>query len=261
MGRASSAKKVQRVAKASGRSSSRSRSPRNLAFPATIVAVVVLGVALVAYGVLQEEEAEAGPQLGDHWHSAVGVYVCDAFVEAPTDQNGDANGIHSHGDNVIHIHPSTSAATKENATLGVFTEEVGIELENGSMTLANGDTFADGDDCNGQPGQVVVAEWPSASDTSGEPTIYTEDLTDIRFTENGMAFTIAFVAEGETPPPPETSQNLAELGAVDGGDPVEGSEVPAVPSTTVPGAADPNASTTTVPAGETTTTTAAPAGG
>lgn len=257
MGRASSAKKVQRVAKASGRSSRKTRTPRNLAFPLTIGLVVLLGVGLVAYGVLQEEEAAAGPSLGDHWHSAVGVYVCDDFVEPPVDRNGDANGIHTHGDNVIHIHPITSAATRSNATLGVFTEEVGIALGDGEMTLPNGDTFANGDDCGGQPGQVVVAEWESASDTSGEPTIHTSDLDDVHFTQDGMAFTIAFVAEGETPPPPPTSQNLAELGAIDGG-PTSG-PAPADPAAdpTAPPAVDPSSETT--PDGESTTT--APAGG
>jgi len=108
----------------------------------------------------------------------------------------------------------------------------------------------------------VVAEWPSASDTSGEPTLYTDDLTDVHFTENGMAFTIAFVPEGETPPPPPTSQDLAELGALDGGDPTGEVTVPgdSSASTTAPAAADPNATTTTAPAGETTTTTAAAGG-
>jgi len=266
MGRASSAKKIQRVAKASGRTSTKSRSPRNLAFPAVVTLVVVLGMALVGYGVLQEEEpAGAGPVLGDHWHSAVGVYVCDAFAEAPTDVNGDANGIHSHGDNVIHIHPNTSAATEDNATLGVFAEEVGIEFGEDSFTLANGDTFADGDDCNGQPGKVRVVTWDSSADTSTGRTVYDTDFADIPFKQDGMAFTIAFVPEDSDVLPPLTAAQLPELGAIDGGSSsgdvtVPGDSVPIDPTATVPvdPAADPTASSTTAPPAGQTNTTAAP---
>jgi hypothetical protein len=269
MGRASSAKKIQRVAKASGRTSTKSRGQRNLAFPAVVTLVVVLGIALVGYGVLQEEEAAgAGPALGDHWHSAIGVYVCDAFVDAPTDQNGDANGIHTHGDNVIHIHPSTSAAAEENATLGVFAEEVGIELGDGEFTLANGDTYANGDDCNGEPGKVRVVAWDSAADTSAGRTVYEDDFADVPFKQDGMAFTIAFVPEDSDILPPPTASQLPELGAVDGGSTSGDGTVPGDPTATVPidpaatvpeGAEDPTASSTTAPAAQT-TTTAAPGG-
>lgn len=255
MGRASSAKKIQRVAKASGRGATSNKPRRNLAFPGVVAIVVVLGVALVSYGVISSDDtAEAGPALGDHWHAAVGVYVCDGFSDPLVDQNGDANGIHSHGDNVIHIHPSTSAATGEDATLGVFTEEVGIELGDGEFTMPNGDTFANGDDCNGEPGKVRVVVWESASDTSAGRTVYEDGFEDIHFDHDGMAFTIAFVPESSDVLPPPTSQNLAELGAIDGaGAPVPGDT--SVPP--VEGAEDPAASSTTAPAGEATTTTAA----
>lgn len=262
MGRASSAKKIQRVAKASGRTSATSRSPKNLAFPAVVTLVVVLGVALVAYGVLQDEEqAAAGPALGDHWHAAVGVYTCDGFAEAPVDQNGDANGIHSHGDNVIHIHPSTSAATGEDATLGVFAEEVGIELGDGEFTLANGDSFANGDDCEGGPGKVRVVVWDSAADTSTGRTVYEDGFEDIHFDKDGMAITIAFVPEDSDVLPPPTATQLPELGAIDGGSTSGDVTVPSDPSATVPvdpatgapleGTVDPEA---TVPPAESSTT-------
>jgi len=236
MGRASSAKKVQRVARASGRSSSSRRSIFSAAaiFPTTIVVVVVLGIALVAFGKIQsEDEASATPALGDHWHAAVGVYICDDFIEPMVDQNGDANGIHTHGDNVMHIHPNTSAATGENATLGVWTEEVGIEFGEDSITLPNGDTYANGDDCGGQPGRVRVVAWPSAADTTTGRTPYSEGFEDIHFDQDGMAFTIAFVPEGVQVPPPQTASNLEELGALDSGGQSGGSTTPADPSSGV----------------------------
>lgn len=233
MGRASSAKKVQRVARASGRSKS-TKNRKNLLFPSVVATVVVLGLALVVFARNAEEASADAPALGDHWHAAVGVYTCDAFSEPLVDQNGDANGIHTHGDNVIHIHPTTSNATGDDATLGVWAEEVGIEFTDDGFTLPNGDSFSEGDDCGGQPGKVRVVAWDSAADVEAGRTVYDSDFADVRFEQDGMAFTIAFVAEDADVLPPPTAPNLAELGAIDSGG------APADPSATVPGG-DPSA--------------------
>src|SRR3546814_803057 len=79
MGKASSAKKVARAARAGGRVSS--GQPRSLLFPATLTVVAVLGVSLVVYARAERlaEDREAFPQLGDHIHAAYGVNVCGEF--------------------------------------------------------------------------------------------------------------------------------------------------------------------------------------
>jgi hypothetical protein len=251
MGRASSAKKVQRVARASGRNT-KSKNRRDLLFPAIVTLVVVLGVALVVGGKMayDSDAASAAPELGDHWHAAVGVYVCDSFIDPLTDQNGDANGIHTHGDNVAHIHPSTSNATGENATIGVFAEETGVEFGDGSFTLPNGDTYANGDDCNGSPGKVRVVAWDSAADTSTGRNVFSEDLADVHFDEDGMAFTIAFIAEDEQVPPPPTAADLDSLGAIDAAPDASGQTVPVDPAATVPVDPAAGSSTTVAPGTE-----------
>lgn len=258
MGRASSAKKIQRVARASGRSS-KSKNRRDLLFPAIVTLVVVLGVALVVGGKIayDQQAADAAPELGDHWHASVGVYVCDGFVDPLTDQNGDANGIHTHGDNVIHIHPSTSNATGDNATIGVFAEETGLEFGDGSFTLPNGDTYANGDDCNGEPGKVRVVSWDSAADTSTGRTVHKDDLASVHFDEDGMAFTIAFLPEDAQVPPPPTAADLETLGAVDAGPQSGGSTVPADPTATIPVDPAAGSNTSVAPAEQQSTSTTA----
>src|SRR3546814_12267381 len=79
MGKASSAKKVARAARAGGRVSS--GQPRSLLFPATLTVVAVLGVSLVVYARAERlaEDREAFPQPGDHIHAAYGVNVCGEF--------------------------------------------------------------------------------------------------------------------------------------------------------------------------------------
>nr|MCU0269912.1 hypothetical protein [Acidimicrobiales bacterium] len=123
MGKASSAKKVARAARAGG---GPSRDKPKLGFPAAIVGIFVVGLLLVVFSYGQRNnraEAEAPSAVNsDHWHTAYGVYVCDTFQEPIPDQGTDPVGIHTHGDGVIHIHPFSEASSGDNAQLYHFTD-------------------------------------------------------------------------------------------------------------------------------------------
>jgi hypothetical protein len=196
MGKASSAKKVARAQRAGGSASS--GSARQWGFPAAIAAIVVVGVVGVVFGFSQNQSgADEGPELGvDHWHNAYAVWACDQFLPPMTDAQGDALGIHTHEDGLIHIHPSSSLAAGENATLGVFADEVGLEFGDGEFTTPTGETFKTGDDCQGEEGVVQVLKW-TPDNFEGEPEVITENFDDIRFDENGSAFVIAFMRPGD----------------------------------------------------------------
>jgi hypothetical protein len=61
--------------------------------------------------------------------------------------------VHSHGDGFMHIHPSTPAATGDQASLGTFLRlyETGLgQDEDGktTLTLPDGKSYADGDRCS-----------------------------------------------------------------------------------------------------------------
>ena len=109
MGKASSAKKVQRAARAGGRVSS--GQPRSLLFPGLIALIVVLGVALVVYARDERLDDDLGgvPQLDDHIHQAFGVNVCGEWKTPDIPEFESTIGIHTHGDGVIHIHPFSAA--------------------------------------------------------------------------------------------------------------------------------------------------------
>lgn len=226
MGKASSSKKVQRAAKAGG-GRARAAGERNLLFPAAMVLVVVLGVALVVYARdTRQAEALESPLVGDHWHSSYGFYVCDEFLsdlpEFLAPQNG---GNHTHGDGLIHVHPFATSRAGENATLANWIDDAGEALgtdggiSNDRLQVPLDDTYAEGEsDCDGLDGEpiVQVAIWSSARDAlDGEDPddIVTEGFGDIRFLDDGQAFTIAFAPEGaELPAPPSTSR-LADVGS------------------------------------------------
>ena len=73
MGKASSAKKVARAARAGG--SRRSGQRRALGFPLAIFVVVALGLSLVLVA-RSERITNAEPKVGDHIHAAYSTYTC-----------------------------------------------------------------------------------------------------------------------------------------------------------------------------------------
>jgi hypothetical protein len=259
MGRASSSKKVQRAARAAGRPG----TGRNWLWPAAIVALAALGTTLVVISRGTDEASAEAPTFGDHWHAAYGVSTCGEPVAPLADQNGDANGIHTHEDGLIHIHPTSTQATGENATLSVFTEETGLVLEDDRLELPDGDAFVEGEDeCDGEPGIVQVAVWDGPDDET--PEVVTEDMTGIKFEENQI-LTIAFAPEGAELEKPATTVRLTDPNAAEEGRPVvpiEGVPEPSTPPTGPPGetptSPPADGGTTTTAAGDGGTTTSAP---
>ena len=148
MGRASSAKKVARAARAGGKGAKVGRD-RSVLFPGSIAIVVILGLALVVYARSTINPADAvAPGIADHWHEAYGLYACDSFL--PDIQNAsDPNGIHTHSDGVIHVHPGAAqqvARTGNDATMEVFLTASGASITSyrsgRSLILVDGSSWS-----------------------------------------------------------------------------------------------------------------------
>jgi hypothetical protein len=170
--------------------------------------------------------------------------------QAPfTDATQDVLGIHTHGDGVIHTHPFVSSVAGRSATLGVFFDQVGVQIADNKLTLPNGQVFEEGiTKCQGgKDGQVEIAQWSSATDAAAgkQPNaVFTDGFRNIHLS-NREAFTFAFMPAGQKIPIEQTiSSRLDTLGDVDNSQ---------VSSTTVPPASD--GSTTTAPADTGSTTT------
>jgi hypothetical protein len=302
MGKASSAKKVARAARAGG--SRRSGQRRALGFPITVFLVVALGLSLV-FVARSERITNATPKVGEHIHAAYSIYTCvpettpadgstttttaptsttaaatsvptdsttttaggpSTTVAAPGDVTGqfqapladattDALGIHTHQDGVIHIHPFVSAAAGRNATLGVFFDQVALQISDTKLTLPNGQVFEEGvTKCQGgKDGIVEIAQWSSATDAANGArpnAVFTSGFRNIRL-QNRQAYTIAFLPAGQQIPIEKTiSSRLDTLGDVDN------SQVP----TSTTAAVTVDSSTTTAPAASDGSTTTAPTG-
>lgn len=265
MASSSSAKKVARVAAKSGGGSSANKQA-NWLFPVAIVAIVALGVGVVFYarsenGGGSDNSTSPRARLSedepfDHWHASFAVNICGKEQPPPNDAEADILGIHTHGDGLIHIHPFATRAAGENATLGRFFDQVGLNVTDEGFETAAGKTYKEGEtECGGEPGELVLAHWEDATTASTEEPdkIFRNDFSDVRLSEDLGAYTLAFEEKGTKEiPAPSASAQIEQLGAADGGTtpgnaPTAGDEAPTDPngggSTTLPGGGTPEGST------------------
>jgi hypothetical protein len=216
MGKASSSKKVARAAKAGGGAGAAKRSTAWM-WPVAVLVIVGLG-ALLIFTSRQEREATANepPTFGDHWHAAYAVNICGRELAPLRDQRGDRFGIHTHDDGLIHIHPRSSAATGERASLQVFFDEVGLEVTPDELSVPGRDTLRSGeDDCDGEPGVVQVKVWDGPGDTEGR--LLEDDIASHR-PDDGSIITFAFLPEGADIPQPSLAANLQDPTAAERGE-------------------------------------------
>jgi hypothetical protein len=174
-----------------------------MGFPMAVALVVVLGSLLVLWA-RTDREATSAPRVGEHWHSAYDIYVCDSFRSKVVLET-DPNGIHTHGDGLVHIHPFNKLASGRDAVLGEFFSAFGGRIDDASVVLDTGEELVEGADCGGQPTVLKVARF-DADDLERDPEVVTEDLAGVRFLKNREAFTVAMVPADVEPPAPRSER-------------------------------------------------------
>ena len=219
MAKTSSSKKVAQVARA-GSGKGRIRERPKLGFPLAIFVILVIGSLSVflARSDRVESSTAAEPPVAnkDHWHIAYGIYVCDHFLPALTDKDptNDPNGIHTHGDGIIHTHPFNAASGGKNARLKIWADQVGITFGSSSVTTPDGTVFDSNYKCGDKPAKVYVYKWPDALDPQSVAEVYDKDFGRIRLNPDRSAITIAVVPEGTDPstvPRPDSINALNNL--------------------------------------------------
>lgn len=194
---------------------------RLIGFPAVVVLIILIGIGVVAIA-RTLRDAESRPGLSDHWHSAYTVWDCtdgdggahQPIFEGRLNPQGypyDPEGIHSHSDGIIHIHPFTANAAGEDAVMAKFFESMFVTMDENGITAGEfGVISAVGAVCDGQPAVMQIVRWSNAlTAVAAEPDerIYT-DFEDVRFKKDGEAFTIALAPRDAVVPLPPTVNNL-----------------------------------------------------
>jgi len=275
MGKASSSKKVARAAGIGGGRTNRGKAP--VLWYSTLVLILLAGVGLTSFSrdqrldELGSPTSKEEPRPGTHWHVALGVRVCDQWLE-PLRSEADNNGIHTHGDGLIHVEPNLASVSGSRAVFERFAETVKGEVAADRFAWPEGDgkkkkvEHKTGDKCGEQEGEVKTFY-------NGEP--HEGDPSEIRLTDQGK-LVLAFVPKGTTyeqiGDPPSTTE-LAKQGgpspeqqpqAVDPAagtliDPAATPGAPAEGAPTTPAAPEGAPATTAAPAASTPPSSEAPA--
>jgi hypothetical protein len=245
MGKASSAKKVARAARTGGGRTRRGTT--SWVWPGLMAAVVVLGTAGIVYSRDQRQPDNTRPiaavagKAGDHWHAAIGFYVCGSFVpDLP--EGDDPLGIHGHGDGVVHIHPFGASSSGKRAILGIYFDTVGASVSATKLELPAQDTKRNGDKCENGPGTIQTKVWDTRAAT--DPGRIVEGNPSSIRPQDGELITIAFVPVGTDIPKPPSESNLDRLSDV-------GTPTPSTTTTSI----DPNAPTTSTSSPDSSTST------
>lgn len=189
-----------------------------VAFIAMLGAILVAGiVGVFFFANNRESNIDIAPVAAlDHWH--VAYLINDCGIDLPAGQGfEDPDGVHTHGDGLLHLHPTNPSASGRNTTLGKYFEGSGGELTDEYLVAGTNEFFAtrldEANGCDGEPAELKLAVWDNAFDETASPRVITENLADFRFTP-GMAITLALVPEGGEVPtvPVERITALAETG-------------------------------------------------
>jgi len=233
----SSAKKVARVAARSGstgRPTATGSGPkRNWLFPLAIVALVAIGFGLLAYAISTHKGSTSNATApranlnngkpADHWHAAFAVNVCGK-EQVALPEFESTEGIHTHGDGLVHIHPFELRAGGKGATVGRFWKGAKLKVTDSAFKVAGTDNIyeAGKTTCGGKATELVLAHWKRGitAETKPPDEIIRKDFAKTRFTGDLAAYTLALVPKGSTKiPAPSSAAQVAALGGCDGANP------------------------------------------
>jgi hypothetical protein len=145
-----------------------------------VALIVVLFVALIIVARDNNQaKASTRPRVGDHWHTAVGVNVCGTWLPDPPQtatQNINGNetiarvganppqyaGLHTHGDGLMHMEPSTADESGANATIGHYFLFNGWSLSQTAFIYSGGISEKNGATCPAKAGKQAykaVVRW------------------------------------------------------------------------------------------------------
>ena len=182
MGKASSAKKVARAARAGG--SRRAGQRRALGFPMAVGGVLLIGLLLVIFA-RNERNANARPRVntgaagvsGDHWHEPYSIYTCVTDPSTPADQSATTT--------TLPAATGSTGSSSAGSSSSSSSSQAGLGVADGHLTAAQTPTTA-------------------ATTTTTATTVPTTDTT------------ATTAPESATPPESTTSTTIAAPGDVPG---------------------------------------------
>lgn len=201
---------------------------------------VLVGAVLLLAACSTDETEQARPGVGDHWHVAYGIYICDSYAVDfagsdfdtsgasisplrgdltgddgfPPGKNYKIVGVHSHNDGLIHFHPFSDLAAGPKANLGLFLSMYGIGISDEQVDLPEylgGSLIENDSTCMAYDAEVQVQYWPDAS-VPDVFTTFTTDLAKVPLIEDGAAVALMFARPGTLAPlPPSVGTPITDM--------------------------------------------------
>lgn len=117
--------------------------------PWAIVGAVILAFVLLLVALARQPRLVG---VGGHWHARYTIEVCGKILPPLPASQGE---VHTHGDGVIHIHPTTAANAGRRANLETFFRTTVVRLTGSRITIPGGPDYKNGDRCpDGKPGTL-----------------------------------------------------------------------------------------------------------
>jgi hypothetical protein len=113
----------------------------------SVIAIVAAAIVVVVGSQLSR------PKVGDHWHAPFKIIICGERLPPLPPSEG---AVHTHGDDVIHVHPDSWETSGRNATIAAFLRSAALVVTETSITIRS-KTLENGDRCaDGRAGHVTV---------------------------------------------------------------------------------------------------------
>lgn len=195
---------------------------RSWFLPVVVLIVLAGGAAVGVLATQRESNADVAPRaLVDHWHGALLIHNCGQDLPFATTDN-DPDGVHTHGDGLMHVHPFNTSASGRNATLATYFTATQASLTDSMYIPGPSESPVVLDEsvsCAGEDAELVLAFWEDPQ-SAEPPVVIKENLADFRIETDNYALTLALVPVGTDPadiPKSPLVNQIEQLGALDGG--------------------------------------------
>jgi len=205
-------------AQASGKTA-RVRREIPAGFYATLILIIILGVAAIGYSKYQLDHPTSAasssvqPAVGITWYSVVAFDDCGTYsaplAKSPKPTKSSKPFISSLGNGVIKVQPQNSSEIGHNANLGALVAHTsGLSITKSGFRLPGGKRVLVSAGCRGKPAKFGVYVWPSL--LARKPVLYT-DPANVLF-ENDAIISVAVLPKGAEPKLPPDAAAIATVG-------------------------------------------------
>ncbi len=202
-------------AQASGKTA-RVRREIPTGFYATLILVILLGVAAVGYSKYQLDHPTSAasssiqPAVGIKWYSVVAFDACGKYSSPLVKSKKSSKPfISSLGNGVIKVEPRNSSEIGSNANLGALVSHTsGLSISKTGYRLPGAKQVSVSAGCGGKPARLAVYVWSSL--LARKPVLYT-DPAKVLF-ENDAIISVAVLAKGTEPKLPPDAAAIATVG-------------------------------------------------